>query len=140
MDDVKVQVEIDAERSVLERVTDGVFTEQSRYVKDERREPLPLVARDAQGEVIGGAIVRMIFGDLYIDHIWVNSDWRRRGLGSRIVAEAERLGRERAGGWSFCNTMLPSALSFFVANGYDAFAEVADLPLRTRRYATGMVT
>lgn len=128
MDDVKVQLEIDAARSVLERVTEGVFWEQSRYVKDGRREHLPLVARDEQGEVIGGAIVRMIFGDLYIDHVWVNPDWRRRGLGTRIVAEAERLGRERASGWSFCNTMLPSARSFFMANEYDSFAEVADLP------------
>ncbi len=70
----------------------------------------------------------MVFGDLYIDNIWIEPEWRREGLGRRILAEAEHAGRSRGGRWSFANTLLPGSRRFFQAAGYSVFAEVEDLP------------
>ena len=47
-----------------------------------------------------GAIVAGLFGwtwggCLYVEHLWVRDGVRGRGYGSRLLAAAERVGRER---------------------------------------------
>src|ERR1700748_3448240 len=50
--------------------------------------PLSIVARDGD-MVVGGLSGSTHWGWCYIRHLWVDADWRRRGLGRRLLAEVE---------------------------------------------------
>jgi GNAT superfamily N-acetyltransferase len=56
--------------------------------------PLSIVAYAADA-VVGGLNGATHWGWCYIRHLWVREDWRRRGLGLRLLAEAERHTRAR---------------------------------------------
>ena len=68
------------------------------------------------------------FGWLYIDQLWVSSNMRRRGLGTRLLElienEAIQLGCVNA----YLNTMSFEAPDFYRKCGYVVFGELEDFP------------
>ncbi|QKW51988.1 GNAT family N-acetyltransferase [Streptomyces buecherae] len=94
---------------------------------DER--PLQLYARDADGELAGG-LVGYAWGHwLHVDLLWVDERWRGAGLGSRLMAEAERKARDeldcvhaRVETWGF------QAPRFYEKLGYKIVGVVEDYP------------
>ena len=125
---MRVCLEADNQGACHKKIVDGVFEAISSRLGDERKVSIPVMLRDESGAFRGGTVARLIFGDLYVDHIWVELDLRRQGYGRRILEEVERIGLERSGRWSFANTLLPDAVEFFVANGYEVFGELAGMP------------
>ncbi len=83
-----------------------------------------LNARDPEGQVIGGlrAIVAMYW--LRIEVLWVHDDARGQGIGSRLLAEAERIGRDLGAKNAALETFEWQAPRFYEKNGY---VEVARL-------------
>ena len=56
--------------------------------------PLQLAARDAEGTLIGGLLGEFRVHWLHVDILAVAEGWRRSGLGSALMAQAERRARE----------------------------------------------
>jgi len=80
-------------------------------------------------EVVGGVTGYWgSFGWLYIDQLWVSSEARGRGLGTRLLTliedEAITLGCMNA----HLNTMSFQAPDFYRRNGYVVFGELEDFP------------
>jgi GNAT superfamily N-acetyltransferase len=80
-----------------------------------------LVAKDRAGQVRGGLIGYTTLGSLVIEQVWVEEQHRGRGLGARLVSEAERIALE-----SGCVGVQTYALSFqapefFRRMGYEVF-------------------
>jgi len=81
-------------------------------------------------EVVGGVTGYWgSFGWLYIDQLWVSSDKRGQGLGSRLLTlienEAVKLGCLNA----HLNTMSFQAPEFYRRHGYVVFGELEDFPV-----------
>jgi GNAT superfamily N-acetyltransferase len=89
-----------------------------------------LNARDAGGSVVGGirAVVAPYW--LRVEVLWVDEAARRRGIGSRLLAEAERLAREMGARNAVLETFEWQTPRFYEKHGY---AEVA----RIEGYANG---
>ena len=86
-----------------------------------------LNARDAQGRVLGGirAVVAMHW--LRVEVLWVHEAVRGGGIGSRLLAEAERMAAELGARNAALETFEWQAPRFYAKHGY---AEVA----RIERY------
>jgi GNAT superfamily N-acetyltransferase len=66
---------------------------------------LDLAVKDQDGRVAGGVTVSSVLGVMWLEVLYVADEFRRRGLASWLVLEAERLAHEKgcvgAGTWTF---------------------------------------
>jgi ribosomal protein S18 acetylase RimI-like enzyme len=89
--------------------------------------PLSIVA-SAGDAVVGGLNGVSHWGWCYIRHLWVQADWRRRGLGHRLLAEAETQARARACVGLYVDTFDPGAAAFYERAGFARFGGIEDFP------------
>ncbi|MFB9275487.1 GNAT family N-acetyltransferase [Cohnella cellulosilytica] len=92
-----------------------------------------LIAEDADGALLGTTAVRPYDGRFpeltpllgagpvcEIVKVYIHPNWRRKGIGSRLYAEAERTAREAGYAESYLHTSLhlPGGYSFWQSRGY----------------------
>ncbi|MEU3834714.1 GNAT family N-acetyltransferase [Streptomyces microflavus] len=95
----------------------------------EHEVPLEVWALDGQGAVVGGLTGRTWAYWLHVDLLWVDARHRSAGLGSRLLAEAERVARtERACTRSRLETWDFQAPDFYRKQGYEEIGRVEDYP------------
>jgi ribosomal protein S18 acetylase RimI-like enzyme len=69
--------------------------------------------------ILGGAKGAILYGNLYVDALWINSKIRHQGWGTKLMAEAEKIGREHGCTFATVNTMDWEALPFYQKLGYN---------------------
>ncbi|WP_432025436.1 GNAT family N-acetyltransferase [Streptomyces sp. 1222.5] len=100
-----------------------------RGTPGEREVPLHVWALDDSGELAGGLVGHTWTTWLHVTYLWVDDRHRGTGLGSRLLAEAERIARTertctaaRLETWSF------QAPEFYRKQGYDVVGTIPDYP------------
>lgn len=96
--------------------------------------PLCLVEHDADGTVIGGLLGGTYWGWMYVDILWVHEDHRRKGIGSRLLAEAEREAARRGCHHVHLDTMSWQAPEFYKKHGYEIVGILPDCPKGHEKY------
>ena len=110
---------------------------ESRVGPDPVRQPenhVCIVARDSEGRVRGGVQGVAVGAWLALDLVWVEEGFRRNGLGSRLLGEAEAEGRRRGCNWSILATFDYQAPDFYSRRGYVEYARMEDFPLGHTRF------
>jgi GNAT superfamily N-acetyltransferase len=105
----------------------GLVAHNATVAQAENMEPIAAFARSG-GRVVGGADGRTHWEWLYVSHLWVDADFRRRGLGSRLMASVEEAARVRGCRAAWLDTFSFQAKPFYVSLGYRQFGELADFP------------
>lgn len=80
-----------------------------------------LAARDAEGRLIGGLLGEWRSYWLHVDILVVTEPYRRSGLGSALMAEAERVARDKQYKGIFLDTFEFQAPRFYEKLGYTRF-------------------
>jgi len=93
--------------------------------------PLHVIATDAAGEVVGGAIGRTWGKCCELQQLWVSAANRATGTGSELLSEFERAAISRGCALAYLDTFSFQAPAFYAARGY---AEV----LRTVGFTGGV--
>ena len=65
---------------------------------------------------------------LYVRHLWVEASQRGRGLGRRLMAEAERLAKDRGCVGIYVDTFDPQAAAFYEDIGFTRVGEIVGFP------------
>ena len=91
-------------------------------------QPLRLVLRDAEGEVIAGLVGQTGWDWLYVEVMWVHESRRREGLGTRLIDAAEETARQRGCSGACLSTFSFQALPFYRRRGYLVFGQIDDYP------------
>lgn len=86
--------------------------------------PLAVVATEASGRVIGGAVGRTWGSCCELLQLWVDDEVRSRGVGSRLLGEFEQHARTRGCGVFYLTTLSFQAPGFYRRRGYDVLAEI----------------
>ena len=90
--------------------------------------PLWLFARDAAGKVQGGVRGQTYWSWCSIDVLAVAEPYRRQGIGSRLLARAEAIARERGCVGIRLDTVSFQAPAFYRRHGYVEFGRIDDYP------------
>jgi len=120
-------------RILVEDPPRGDATEITRRLIEFNRErvgrPDPqrfvVALRDGQGALRGGITAILHWDVLFIDDFWLDQDLQRRGLGTQLIASAEREGLKRGATVSYLDTFSWQARPFYESHGYACFGEMS---------------
>ena len=103
-------------------------------VGDDGHKLLNLVEYDDDGTVIGGILGGTYWGWMYIDILWVKEDYRQKGIGSKLLREAEKEAIQRGCHHVHLETMSWQAPKFYEKYGYEVVGILPDIPQGNQKY------
>ncbi|MFD5032452.1 GNAT family N-acetyltransferase [Streptomyces sp. NPDC058405] len=139
----RMETEVDKERrAVLGERLGTANSDRSPVMRALRDSPMgeevPLhvwLFEESTGELAGGLTGRTWARWLHVDLLWVDDRHRGARLGSRLLAEAERLAlKERGCARSRLETWDFQAPGFYQKQGYEIAGQVADYPPGVTEY------
>ena len=89
---------------------------------------LVISLRDEAGRLLAGLYGWTWGGSAFVDLLWVDEQWRRTGLGSRLLTSAEEEARSRGCTQVLLSTHTFQAPDFYAARGYRETGRFADYP------------
>lgn len=85
--------------------------------------------------VLGGLTGYTHWQWLFVGHLWVRAEVRRKGFGAQLLARAEQIARERGCFRSWLDTFsFQQARDFYRGQGYEEFGSLVDFPPAHSRY------
>lgn len=131
-----VRIELENELAADDRntIVDGLieYNRQQGYVWN--RQPLNVVARDADGRVVGGLLAEVNLGWAFVAALWVDSAARGAGVGSGLMRSAETEARRRGCVGIYLDTYSFQARPFYESLGYHLFGELENCPPAGSKY------
>ena len=104
------------------------------HVGDDGHMRLHIVEYDDDGNIIGGILGGTYWGWLYIDILWVHENHRKKGIGSRLLSEAEKEAVRRGCHHAHLDTMSWQAPAFYKKHGYEIIGVLPDIPEGNQKY------
>lgn len=115
----------EATRRTFEEGLEGFNTSKAG---PENAEDFWIIARDDEGKVHGGVKGWSSFSWLFVDWLWVSAEGRKGGTGSRLLKEAEEIGRLRGCVGVYLETFTFQAPDFYRKQGYIEFGRLEGMP------------
>jgi ribosomal protein S18 acetylase RimI-like enzyme len=127
MNDHPSKNEINYIREALKHFNDA-------QVGSDNHTPINIVEYDKEGNVIGGIIGGTYWGWMHIDVLWVHEDFRKKGIGSKLLVEAENEAIRRGCHHVHLDTMSWQAPEFYLNHGYKVIGILPDIPDGNKKY------
>jgi GNAT superfamily N-acetyltransferase len=124
-DENLVELEADLEAR-LKRFNEG-------HAGPVRSRRIALTVRNDDGLMIAGLTGEMFWNALYVNILWVDEGYRRRGYGALLLHRAEDLAIEASCGCVYLSTFEFQAPNFYARQGYSVIGELANVPAGSRR-------
>jgi ribosomal protein S18 acetylase RimI-like enzyme len=102
-----------------ERVLYHGISEEAFYAKGlPPIRPFSIYIKDQNQNVLGGVSGTLFYGSLYVDTLWIDKALRHQKWATKLMHEAEKVGREHGAVFATLNTMDWEALPFYEKLGY----------------------
>lgn len=124
----------EADADGLEKVHSGLEAYNEAHTGPVGFKKVGLLVRDSAGDVKAGLIGKHIWGWLRIETLWVEESVRGKGLGSRLLAQAEAEAKEAGCTRALLDTFEFQAPGFYEKQGYSRFAVLEEFPPGSRLY------
>ena len=93
------------------------------------------VVEDVDGNIIAGILSKMYcWKCLYIDVLWVKDEYRKDGLGSKLLKEIENIAMKNGCNLIHLDTFDFQAKDFYLKHGYEVFGVLDECPKDHKRY------
>jgi GNAT superfamily N-acetyltransferase len=93
------------------------------------------VIEDVDGVIIAGILSKMYcWNCLYVDVLWVKEEYRKDGLGSKLLKEIEKVAKEKDCHLIHLDTFDFQAKDFYLKHGYEIFGVLDECPQGHKRY------
>ena len=97
-------------------------------------QPIATVARDAEGQVVGGAIGRTWGACCEVQQVWVKEECRRQGIASRLLRDLHARAEARGCRTFYLETFSFQAPSLYESLGYETKLELSGFSGEIRKY------
>ena len=115
-------------------VRESLFQFNHNCVGNDGHTPLNLVEYDADGNIIAGILGGTYWGWMCVDILWVHEGHRKKGIGTRLLLEAEREALQRGCHHVHLDTMSWQAPEFYKKHGYEVIGVLPDIPTGNQKY------
>lgn len=130
----KIEVTDTPAAADLEVIYHGLTDFNDRHTGINDRVPMAVLVKDSEGRTVGGVTGRTSLGVLFLDYVFLPEALRGTGLGRRMLAEAEEVGRRRGCALGVLVTMNFQAPAFYKRNGWTVYGEIPSKPEGIVRY------
>lgn len=90
---------------------------------------------DENNNIIAGCLAKMYcWRVIYIDILWVDDNYRKQGLGTKLLKKIERVAEEENCTLIHLDTFDFQAKDFYLRHGYELFGVLEDCPENHCRY------
>ena len=125
---------INPTKNEIDFVRESLMQFNDAHVGNDGHTPLNLVEYDADGNVIAGILGGTYWGWMYVDILWVDENYRRRGIGAKLLAAAEAEAVCRGCHHVHLDTMSWQAPDFYKKHGYEVVGILPDIPSGNQKY------
>ena len=118
-------------RSAIKKEIKAFNNELSPAHKESRTtgpQALDIVLHDSEGRLVGGLMADMYWNWLDIDNLWLHEDYRKQGLGSKLLKTAEKEARRQGCRRAVISTFSFQARGFYKKHGYQVTGRLDDYP------------
>ena len=118
----------------IKYIRDALNQFNSEKVGEDSHTPLNIVEHDEIGNTIGGILGGTYWGWMYIDVLWVHENHRHKGIGSKLLREAEKEAISRGCHHVHLDTMSWQAPEFYRKQGYEVIGTLPNIPSGNQKY------
>ena len=118
----------------IKHIRDALNRFNIERVGEDNHRPLNILEYDDDGNIIGGILGGTYWGWMYVDILWVHESHRYRGIGSRLLREAEKQALARGCHHVHLDTMSWQAPEFYKKHGYEVVGVLPDIPRGNAKY------
>ncbi len=122
----------------LKAIADGLNAYNAEQVPFTQARPLVDMSRkivDESGKIIAGCCATMYgWHVLYIEILWVDAPWRRKGFGLCLLRAVEEEAKKKGAYLVHLDTFDFQAREFYEKQGYKLFGTLEDAPKGHKRY------
>ena len=115
-------------------IRESLYRFNEEIVGEDGHKPINIVEYDDNGDIIGGIIAGTYWGWMYVDILWVREDHRRKGIGSKLLEEAEKEAIRRGCHHVHLDTRSWQAPDFYKKHGYEVIGVLPDVPKGNQKY------
>lgn len=102
--------------------------------RNEINKPIEIIARDEWNEIIGGLYGRSIWGTLEVKTFVVKPENRNKGIGRKLIIEAEKEAKNRNCKFISLDTFSFQAPGFYEKLGFEKIGTETDFPKGFEKY------
>lgn len=121
------------EHETLESTINDIFKEQDEHHFGEEverhAEEIAIGAYDGK-KIVGGIVARKEYQNIHVSILAVRSEYRGQDIGSQLLSEVERIGRESGIINLTLTTRSYQAVDFYKKAGFKVFAKLDDMPMK----------
>ncbi|UVI29299.1 GNAT family N-acetyltransferase [Paenibacillus spongiae] len=99
-----------------------------------RYQEINLFLKDARGQIYGGLVGEICWNWLEIQYLFVESEFRKSGYGKQLLAEAERVAKDKKCEFIKLDTLSFQALDFYKKQGFEVFGTIQNAGRHTHYY------
>lgn len=99
-----------------------------------RYQEVNVFLKNADGELFGGIIGEICWNWLEVHYIFVSEELRNLGYGTKLLAEAEKMAKEKKCDFIKLDTLSFQALDFYVKQGYEVYGVIENAGGHTHYY------
>ena len=125
---------ISATEQETKYIREALYQFNNERVGKDNHTPLNIIEYDTNGNSIGGILGGTYWGWMYVDILWVHESHRHKGIGSKLLREAEKKAIGRGCHHVHLDTMSWQAPEFYKNHGYEVIGILPDIPNGNQKY------
>jgi GNAT superfamily N-acetyltransferase len=126
--ELRLAPEANPDKATVDAIAEGLNAYNESLAPGGGWEELWIVGRDDDDAVQAGLKGITEYDWLFVNWLWVAESCRRQGVGSRLLADAEAVARERGCTSIYLDTFSFQAPDFYKRLGFKEFGRLNDFP------------
>jgi GNAT superfamily N-acetyltransferase len=134
MEQPRIEVAVEPQPDEIEFVAQQIINFNRNRAGEENYKHLAVFLRDSDEHIVGGLVGETYWQWLYVDVLWVQESFRRKGYGDALLATAEKEAVKRGCHSVYLDTFSFQFPEFYQKRGYVIFGELPDFPQGCSRF------
>src|SRR5687768_10632800 len=130
---MKQEIESENANAVAAEIGSRLRVFNEHHAGPLKYERLVLSVRDDDGVLLAGLSADFHWNCMYLDVLWVEPKHRKKGLGSSLLRQAERIAKERSYELIYLSTFQFQAPEFYAKHGYSLVGKLPGVPRDSSR-------